>query len=117
MPSPVEIDFLPSYRAAIAAELAGSGLAFALAVSDARWGEGRNISNLDVLADCSVQVGLDREVVYSAQTDEKIGEVMQDNRRLIAEDQVFGVPFAVANGQKYWGHERFEIMVEKAALA
>jgi 2-hydroxychromene-2-carboxylate isomerase len=40
-PDPFDVDLVPSYKAAVAADLDGRGMDYALAVSDARWGEGK----------------------------------------------------------------------------
>ena len=56
-PNPFEVDLEPSYKAALAASRDGFGLPFALAVSDARWGEGENISDIGVLKRCAENIG------------------------------------------------------------
>ena len=38
-PDPFDVDMTASYKAAVAAEEDGKGMAFALEVCDARWGE------------------------------------------------------------------------------
>ena len=43
-----------------------------------------------------------------------VGKELIRHRKLIEEDGVFGVPFAVMGAQKYWGHDRFELLVEDA---
>ncbi len=111
-PNPFDVDLAPSYKAAVAAEADGFGLAYALAVADARWGEGKNISEMDVLKQCAVDVGWTAEAVEAAQSALSVGKAMKEQRALIEEDQVFGVPFAVAGGAKYWGHDRFDLLLE-----
>ncbi len=113
-PNPFEVDLTPSYRAAIAAERDGAGLAFAIAVSDARWGEGRDISDLSVLEKCAADIGWDSLAVTAAQNDPAVNAELARHRRLITEDGVFGVPFAVMGQKKYWGHDRFDLLVEEA---
>ncbi|MEM8771699.1 MAG: DsbA family protein [Pseudomonadota bacterium] len=114
-PNPFEVDLIPSYKAAVAAHADEKGMAFALAVSDARWGEGKNIADLDVLKHCAKQADWSPEGVEKAQSAVSVGKAMKKHRELIEEDQVFGVPFAVMGDQKYWGHERFALLVEEAA--
>ena len=113
-PNPFEVDFEPANRALIAAANEGKALDFAIAVSDARWGDGKNISDLDVLRACATSVWLDAGLVDTAQDDAAITKALQDQRALIEEDKVFGVPFAVRGASKYWGHDRFELLVEDA---
>ena len=113
-PNPFDVDLTPSYKAAIAADLDGKGLPFALAASDARWGEGKNISNIDVLKDCAEKSGWSADAVEAAQSALSVGKAMKKHRSFIEEDGVFGVPFAVMGSNKYWGHDRFNLLVEDA---
>ena len=114
-PTPFDVDFAAANKALTAAARDGKGLEFAIALSDARWGEGKNVSDLDVIGAAADQAGWNAAAAQVAQADEAIAETMQDHRRLIAEDGVFGVPFAIRNGAKYWGHDRFSLLVEDAS--
>lgn len=111
-PGPFDVDLVPSYKAAIAAAAEGFGMTFALAVSDARWGKGENISDLDVLKACAVDVGWYGDGVDKSQGALSVGKAMKEHRAMIEEDQVFGVPFAVSNGAKFWGHDRMDLLIE-----
>ncbi|PQA89446.1 DsbA family protein [Hyphococcus luteus] len=111
-PNPFDVDMTTANKAAAAAELDGKGLAFAIAVSDARWGKGRDVSDLAVLEKCADEAGWDKARIETAQEDEDVAAVMQRHREMIAADGVFGVPFAVMGAQKYWGHDRFHILAE-----
>lgn len=114
-PDPFDVDLTPSYKAAVAAERDGVGMPFALAVCDARWGEGRNISDLEVLKDCAKQVDWTADEVETAQSALSVGKTLKKQRQYIEEDGVFGVPFAVYGASKYWGHDRFNLLVEEVA--
>lgn len=116
-PNPFDVDFAPSYKAAVAADIDGFGMAFALAVSDARWGEGKNIAELETLKACAEKIGWSAAAVETAQSDVSVGKTLKEQRALIEEDKVFGVPFAVMNGAKYWGHDRFDLLIEEARRA
>ncbi len=111
-PSPFDVDYTPANKALTAAARDGHALSFAIAVSDARWGEGKNISKVDLLAACAEKAGWTADAVKAAQNDPEIEAAMQEHRQLIEKDGVFGVPFAVVNGAKYWGHDRFALLVE-----
>ena len=113
LPDPFEVDYAPANRAFVAADRAGAGLGFALGVSDARWGQGRDISRLDVLEDVMSAAGLDRALVRAAQDDPSLKEVFASHRALIEQDGVFGVPFAATPAGRYWGQDRFDIMLEE----
>ena len=116
-PKPFEVDCTAADRAFVAAEAAGKGMAFALAVSEVRWGDGRNISDHAVLKDCMAAAGLDPVLVETAQMDDTVAETFAAQRALHEQDQVFGVPFMVAESGKYWGHDRIDIMLEDLGVA
>ena len=116
-PKPFEVDYTAADRAFVAANAAGKGMAFAISVSDARWGEGRNISDLTLLQDCMAAVGLDPVLAETAQTNDAVAETFAAQRALHEQDQVFGVPFMVAESGKYWGHDRIDIMLEDLGVA
>jgi 2-hydroxychromene-2-carboxylate isomerase len=114
-PNPFEVDLTAANKAAIAAECEGKGLGFALAVSDARWGEGENISKMSVIEACAEKSGWSASAVRNAQDDPDITALVKKHREMIEQDGVFGVPFAVMGAAKYWGHDRFDLLVEEAA--
>lgn len=112
LPRPFDVDFAPANRAFIAADREGLGMAFALAASDARWGEGRDISDAAVLGDCAAAAGWSGYDAAALAADASISETLRAQRARIAEDGVFGVPFLVDGDQKYWGQDRFDLWLE-----
>ena len=115
LPQPFEADFAPANRAFYAARAAGRGAPFALAVSDARWGEGRDVSDANVLADCARAAGVPEGTDLTAPP----GEAAEADRAQLEEDGAFGVPFAVlvrdGRRERFWGHDRFGLLVEALA--
>jgi 2-hydroxychromene-2-carboxylate isomerase len=116
LPDPFDVDFTPANRAFIAADQAGCGLAFALAISDARWGAGRNVSDPAVIADAAKAAGWDGYDAEAVASDPAITAQLAANRDRIAQDGVFGVPFLVDGRDKYWGQDRFDIWLEERAV-
>lgn len=116
LPDPFEADMAPANRAFFAAREAGKGLEFALAVSDARWGEGRDISDMETLSDCAVKCGLPETLPEAAQDHSGLGEAVTDAEAMTDKDLVFGIPFAViekpGRTDKFWGHDRFDLLAE-----
>ncbi|MCQ8183765.1 DsbA family protein [Parvularcula maris] len=108
----------PDYGAAIAAfhvaREYGAGLPFALAVSDARWGKAEDIADPDVLQTCAAQAGLPSGADLTAAP----AGAMAADEAAVEQDGAFGVPFAVldegGSKQKFWGQDRFELLVELA---
>ncbi len=114
-PDPFDIDFTAANRAFVAADQAGSGLAMAVALSDARWGEGKNISDVDVIAGAARSAGWDGYGADTVAGDPQITQILADHRGQIVSDGVFGVPFMVEGNNKYWGQDRFDIWLEERA--
>lgn len=112
LPDPFDVDWAPANRAFQAADRDGKALAFALAVSDARWGEGRDISDPAVLAACADGVGWTLPDLDALKADADIKARFAADRELIRSDGVFGVPFLVDGDQKYWGQDRFDVWLE-----
>lgn len=111
LPDPFEVSFKPANRACIAADMAGHGLAMALALSEARWGEGKDISSRGVIADAAVAAGWTGYDSDAVEADPLISERLREDREKITADGVFGVPFLVAGPHKYWGQDRFDLWV------
>lgn len=113
LPDPFDPDYQPSCLAFVAADRAGKGLAFALAVSDARWGEGKNISDPSVIAEAAQAAGWDGYDPAAIAADPSLKQTLRDQRARIAADGVFGVPFLIDGAEKYWGQDRFDLWVEE----
>ena len=113
-PATLDPDYRPANLAQLAATRDGYGIAFACAIADARWGEGKDISDLTVLANCADAVGWSGNTLHDALASGMKDEVAR-HRDLIERDGVFGVPFGVieqeGKTQKFWGHERLELLV------
>jgi 2-hydroxychromene-2-carboxylate isomerase len=115
LPDPFDPDYRLANLSFIAAQNAGKGLAFALAVSDARWGAGKTISDADVLAEAAKSAdwtGFDADAISA---DASLAQVIKDQRVKIAEDGVFGVPFLIDGPNRYWGQDRFDLWLEERA--
>ncbi len=83
------------------------------AVFRARWGEGRDISDHTVLAECAAKAGLAREAFLEAlRTKQYHDEVPKALLRCI-EDRVFGVPIFVVDGKRFWGNDRLDFLAEE----
>jgi 2-hydroxychromene-2-carboxylate isomerase len=115
LPDPFDPDYRLANLSFIAAQNAGKGLAFALAVSDARWGAGKTISDADVLGEAAKTAdwtGFDADAISA---DASLAQVIKDQRAKIAEDGVFGVPFLIDGPNRYWGQDRFDLWLEERA--
>ncbi|WP_306016823.1 2-hydroxychromene-2-carboxylate isomerase [Oceanicaulis sp. MMSF_3324] len=115
LPDPFDPDYRLANLSFIAAQNAGQGLDFAIAVSDARWGEGKNISEPGVLAGAAKAAGWDGFDARAIGADTSLAQTIKDQRALIEADGVFGVPFLVDGRDKYWGQDRFDLWLEEKA--
>ena len=113
LPDPFDPDYRLANLSFIAAQNAGKGLDFAVAVSDARWGEGKNISEPDVLAEAAKAAGWDGFDPDVISADDTLAQTIKDQRALIAADGIFGVPFLIDGPNKYWGQDRFDLWLEE----
>lgn len=98
--------------ARVLGESQSKGKQLALALSNARWLEGRDVHNESTVRDCLVGLGLDGEIAGLHRTQEG----RETGRALLKEldrDGVFGVPFLVVEREAYWGLERLS-RAEKA---
>ncbi len=82
------------------------------AVFRSRWCEGKDIGDRTVLAACASDCRLSandflqalRTRHYHSQVDDAIGRAL--------ENSVFGVPTFVVDGERYWGNDRLEFLLE-----
>jgi 2-hydroxychromene-2-carboxylate isomerase len=111
-PDPFEIRGDLPQRAFHWADRQGQGFAFALAASDARWGEGRDLADPEVLAAIAETLGLTLPDAATLKGDADLDTAIEAARLLVADYGVFGVPFLAAAGAKYWGQDRFDLYLE-----
>jgi len=117
MPDPFDADFALADAVFHAADAAGAGMAFAIAASDARWGEGRDLSDPAVLRAAAEAAGAAPDIVDGAQESEAARAGERAARAAIARDGVFGVPFLVADGSRYWGQDRIDLYLARREAA
>ncbi|MEE2526489.1 DsbA family protein [Hyphobacterium sp. HN65] len=111
-PDPFEIRGDLPLRAFHWADQQGRGFDFALAASEARWGLGKDLASPDVLAVVASELGLDLPGAEELACDKRLDAEMATARQAVQQHGVFGVPFLVADGAKYWGQDRFDIYLE-----
>jgi len=115
-PNPFPQNGLLAARIALAGLDRGWTPVFSKAVYAAEFGEGRNISDREVLSGLLVSLGLDaKEVIAEAKSDPNKIRL----RRLNEEAQrrgIFGAPtFFAEDGEMFWGNDRLEQALDWAA--
>ena len=105
-------------RGCIAAEAMGAGkqVAYATAVFEAYWGNDRDISQDEVLADCALAAGLDGAALAAAVQVPAIKEQLKANTEECGVRGGFGSPtFFVDGDDMYFGNDRMPLL--RAALS
>jgi len=98
----------PSSYAIIAAARDGAGDLAELvsAITRACWVEERDIAQDDVIADCLEASGFDRTLVDKGMMEG--AEIYARNLEQAVAAGVFGAPFFIADGEKFWGQDRID---------
>ncbi len=76
------------------------------------WSEGRDISDRDVLGDCARDAGLSRDEFVKRLDHEQYRSSLLERAVAGLEDRVFGVPFFVVDGERFWGNDRIEFLLD-----
>jgi 2-hydroxychromene-2-carboxylate isomerase len=77
-------------------------------VLQARWGQGLDLSDQQVLAGAAERAGLERGSFVSALRDRTHHGSVPHGLELAARHHVFGVPFFVVDGERFWGNDRLD---------
>ncbi len=86
--------------------------AYREAVFRARWADGRDIADRDVLGDCARDAGLSRDDLVKRLDHEQYRNAFWVRAAAGIEDRVFGVPFFVFDGERFWGNDRIEFLLD-----
>jgi len=84
-----------------------AAVTFAKAVYRAYFGEGRNISEPDVVDGIAADLGHDREAFAAAVSSPEIKERLRNEVEASIERGVFGSPYMIVDGEPFWGADRF----------
>lgn len=80
---------------------------FAKNVFAAYFVSGKDISDIAIVADIADEVGLDRAAFMGAvQTDEIKAAFKSSVEETVFEKKVFGAPFFIVDGERFWGADR-----------
>lgn len=78
------------------------------AIYRAVWVEDRNIADRDTLVRIAQECQLDGEALYQAQTEAR--ETFDRYTQDAIEQQVFGAPWYVYDGESFWGQDRLDFL-------
>jgi len=85
--------------------------AYARALFESYWGDLKDISQHEVLAEICVRVGLDKEVFFQSITEQDIKDRLRANTEELIERGGFGSPTMFINGDDmYFGNDRLPLV-------
>ena len=117
-PSVFPVNSVRAMRGALVALDAGCVSPYARAVFEAYWGEGRDISQEDVLAEVAGGVGLARESFFAAIASPAIKERLRANTDELVARGGFGSPtLFVDRDDMYFGNDRMPLVREACLRA
>lgn len=111
---PVDVDpwwELP-HLAWLMARRHGRGWEFYDAVTEARWGRGENICDIDVIRAAAERAGLDPGKISGAPADAGIRDEGADCLYTAYLDDVFGIPYFKWGPHRFWGYDRLDVFIE-----
>lgn len=110
-PSAVDPDWNLPHAACLAADRAGAGKGFALAIFRQRWVEGLDVGDAEVVEAAAQSVGLRGSAIVEAARSEPLRtEAAEGWNRAAERDNVFGVPSFVYADKLYWGQDRMRFV-------
>lgn len=85
---------------------------FAKAAYGAYFGEGRDISEVEVTAEVAASLGLDSTGLADAVADPTVKARLRDETEVAAKHGVCGSPFFLVDGEGFWGVDRLPMVDE-----
>ena len=90
----------------------GQAKGFAMALYTAALANNEDISAPASVARIGTSVGLDQKEIMDALAEPAVKQRLIDETNAAIEKGVFGSPFVIADGEPFWGVDRFEILEE-----
>jgi len=78
----------------------------------ARWAEGRDIDDRNVLIDCARDAALSRDDFLKRLEESRYRDELSARAMAGLEDRVFGVPLFVVDGERFWGNDRLDFLLD-----
>ena len=107
-PKPFDTDWIIPHSAYIYAQDNDQGISFALNSYSLRFEQGKNIGDDQVLSNLAALSGLAPDKTVQAAHDKQFQDRVISGMKATVQDGMFGVPFFIYKGQKYWGNDRLE---------
>lgn len=112
-PKPFDTDWLAVHIAFIYAQEQGKGLPFCLALYNARFLEGKDIGDEQILRDAATVSDLEADALINALSKREYKRILLQGMAGAKEEGVFGVPYFVYKDSAYWGNDRLEWLIRE----
>jgi len=90
-------------------------LRLAVALADACWGDGRELTDPEVLRDVLAAVGLETADLEQRLSAEPVKQALRRATEAAIASGVFGVPTFLLDGELFWGHDRLDHLAARLA--
>ena len=115
-PSVFPVNSVKAMRGAFFAEEQGLIVPYSTAVFEAYWGNDRDISQDDVLADICTEVGLDSKALLAATADQRYKDALRSNTEELIARGGYGSPTMFIDGDDmYFGNDRLPVVERRLA--
>jgi 2-hydroxychromene-2-carboxylate isomerase len=117
-PEKLDTEWIRPHAAYVYSADQGKAHAFGRGVFEARFMQGKDVGEEDVLREVARGCGLDEAACAKAAFDEAYQtHVVQGMIRGVKEDTLFGVPYFVFRGETFWGNDRIDWLVRSIRKA
>lgn len=82
------------------------------AIFEGRWLHGARTGEPEVVADLLGAAGFDRDAALRAIREETFAKELDEIAARVAREGIFGIPIFVYQGQRFWGDDRIDALVE-----
>jgi 2-hydroxychromene-2-carboxylate isomerase len=90
-------------------------MALAVALADAAWGRGLDLTDTSVLARVVAEVGLDADALALRIAEPGVKDGLRVDTQAAIATGVFGVPTFELEGELFWGHDRMDALADRLA--
>ncbi|MDJ0684542.1 MAG: 2-hydroxychromene-2-carboxylate isomerase [Alphaproteobacteria bacterium] len=107
----------PAARIAIAAQRAGADLgAFSLALMRGCWVEESDLTDEATLTAIADESAFDGAALLADSRSDAVSEIIAENTRLAKERDMFGAPWYVVDGERFWGQDRLDFVARRLGV-
>ena len=87
-------------------------VAFARSVYISSFGEGKNVTDHDVLRHLLAKIGADADSTMAAITTDEVKEKLKAATQNAIDQGVFGSPSFIVGSELFWGHDRIDHLID-----